>query len=207
MITFDTATLNALSADQIHFGILGELDFASGLQNLWAGPAGHVLQWDSREWIALEDIGQIDKIAESQGMTDARTSVSLRLNSESFDVVEVEDSRGRRATIYALIFSDDGVPLGARSFRTRMGKTVINATASTDEDGRRVVNESISLELISGLAKGRQKQFQRLTYEAGLRIDPADHGLEFVSDPDAANIGLTRRRGVDRPRPRDRQYL
>lgn len=184
------AVLDALAADQINVAVLGEFEFLSGTVNLWAGPEGHTLLWDSKTWTSIADIGQINKISEAQGLADARTVVSLRINSDNIDVVDVEDSRGRTATITLLLLDDEGAPIGPLNFRTTMGKTSIEASVQIDEDGRKVVSERLALELLNETAQLNRSHFVRMTYEAGLRIDSTDHGLEFVSDPDIGNIGL-----------------
>ncbi len=192
------AVLDELAKDEIGIAILGEFEFLSGTQNLWIGPSGHTLSHDSKTWIALGEIGQIDKIAEGQGLADSRTTVSLRIDSENVDVVDVEDSRGRNATITLLLLSNEGVVIGPIDFRTTMGAVSIAASVSVDDSGRKFVSERLTLELLSETASLGQSYFVRNTYEAGRRIMITDHGLEFVSDPEAANTGLTTR---DRRRP------
>lgn len=189
------AVLDELEKDEVGIAILGEFEFLSGTQNLWIGPEGHTLSHDSKTWIALGEIGQIDKIAEGQGLADARTTVSLRIDSENVDVVDVEDSRGRIATITLLLLTDEGVVIGPIDFRTTMGGVSIVASVGVDDNGRKIVSEQLTLELLSETASLEQLFFVRNTYEAGLRIDATDHGLEFVSDPDMGNIGLDSRRG------------
>ncbi len=187
------AVLDELARDEIHIAILGEFEFLSGTINLWVGPEGHTIDFDSKTWIALGEIGQIDKIAEGQGLADSRTMVSLRIDSENIDVVEVEDSRGRIATITLLLLTNEGVVIGPIDFRTTMGAVKAEAQVSIDEGGQRNVNERLTLELLNETASLEQSYFVRNTYESGLRIDAADHGLEFVSDPEMENIGLVTR--------------
>jgi len=187
----DQAVLDELDKDEINIAILGEFEFLGGTENLWIGPEGHTLQHDSKTWVALGEIGQIDKIAEGQGLADSRTIVSLRIDSENVDVVDVEDSRGRIATITLLLLTDEGVVIGPIDFRTTMGAVSISASVSVDNDGRKIVGERLALELLSETASLGQNFFVRNTYEAGQRIDNTDHGLEFVSDPEMKNIGLT----------------
>ena len=184
------AVLDELDKDEIGIAILGEFEFLSGTQNLWIGPEGNQLSYDSKTWTALGEIGQIDKIAEGQGLADSRTTVSLRIDSENIDVVDVEDSRGRNATITLLLLSNEGVVIGPIDFRTTMGAVSIAASVSVDDSGRKFVNERLTLELLSETASLQQSYFVRNTYEAGLRIQSTDHGLEFVSDPEMENIGL-----------------
>ncbi len=190
MRNLDQAVLDELDKDEIGIAILGEFEFLGGTQNLWIGPEGHTLSHDSKTWVALGEIGQIDKIAEGQGLADSRTIVSLRIDSENVDVVDVEDSRGRIATITLLLLTNEGVVIGPIDFRTTMGAVSISASVSVDTDGRKLVNERLALELLSETASLEQSFFVRNTYEAGLRIQSDDHGLEFVSDPEMANIGL-----------------
>lgn len=191
MRNLDAAVLAELSKDHQHIAIIGEFDFLSGVQNLWAGPEGYILDYDSKQWIALGEIGQIDKIGESQGLTDSRTIISMRLDSENVDVVDVEDSRGRIATLTVLFLSDEGVPVGPIDFRSTMGAVSIRATVQIDNNGRKIVNEQMSLELLNETASLNQTYFVRNTYESGQRIDSTDHGLEFVSDPEMQNTGMT----------------
>ncbi len=182
--------LDELEKDEIGIAILGEFEFLSGTQNLWIGPEGKTLSHDSKTWTALGEIGQIDKIAEGQGLADSRTTVSLRIDSENVDVVDVEDSRGRNATITLLLLTNEGIVIGPIDFRTTMGAVSIAASVSVDNDGRKLVSERLTLELLSETASLGQNFFVRNTYEAGQRIDNTDHGLEFVSDPEMQNIGL-----------------
>lgn len=192
MRDLDLNVLDAIDLDRetIAMAVLGEFEFASGTQNLWAGPEGHQIAWDSKVWTALGEIGPIDKITEGQDLADSRTRVSLRVNSENIDVIEVEDSRGRAATLILLIMSDEGTPIGPVSFRTTMGAPEIRAEVEVDEHGRKRINELLSLELLNETATLGNRHFTRHTYETGLRIDATDHGLEFVSDPEAGNLGL-----------------
>ena len=204
MRNLSQAVLDELEKDEIVVAILGEFEFLSGTQHLWMGPEGHVLDFDGKQWVALGEIGQLDKISEGQGLTDSRTTVSLRIDSENVDVVDVEDSRGRAATITLLLLSNEGDVIGPIDFRTTMGAVKIEAQVSTggmgpstgetgpstDVSGQREVNERLVLELLSETASLGQSYFVRNTYETGLRIDPTDHGLEFVSDPEMENIGL-----------------
>ncbi len=194
------AVLDELDKDEAHIAILGEFEFLSGTQNLWAGPEGHVIDYDSKQWIALGEIGQIDKIAEGQGLADSRTTVSLRVSSENVDVVDVEDSRGRNATITLLLLTNEGVVIGPIDFRTTMGAVSISASVSVGDHANKIVNEQLTLELLSETASLVQTFFVRNTYEAGLRIDATDHGLEFISDPEMMNIGLATRPGFDEER-------
>lgn len=187
------AVLDELPKDAIVIAILGEFEFLSGTLNLWAGPEGHVLDYDSKSWVALGEIGQIDKIAEGQGLADSRTTVSLRIDSENVDVVDVEDSRGRNATITLLLLSNEGAVIGPLDFRMTMGPVSIAASVAVDSNGRKVVNERLTLELLSETASLEQSYFVRNTYESGLRIDATDNGLEFVSDPEMGNTGLATR--------------
>lgn len=193
MRNLDQPVLDRLDEDHIVIAILGEFEFLSGTQNLWAGPEGHTLSYDSKTWTALGEIGQMDKIAEGQGLADSRTTVSLRIDSENVDTVDVEDSRGRNATITMLLLSDEGENIGPIDFRATMGGVNIASAVSVDDSGRKIVNERLMLELLSETASLEQSYFVRNTYEAGLRIDATDHGLEFVSDPEAGNTGLTTR--------------
>ncbi len=192
------AVLDELGKDEIQIAILGEFEFLSGTQNLWIGPEGQVLDYDSKQWVALGEIGQIDKIGEGQGLTDSRTTVSLRIDSESVDVVDVEDSRGRNTTITLLLLSNEGDVIGPIDFRSTMGAVSISASVSVGGDGGKLVSERLSLELLSETASLGQSYFVRNTYEAGLRIDATDHGLEFVSDPEMKRIGLDTTRYEDR---------
>lgn len=191
----DQAVTDALATNKVGLALLGEFEFASGTQNLWLGPEGHVLDWDSKNWVAVGDIGQIDKIAEGQNLADARTTVSLNLSSESIDVVDVEDSRGNTATITILLMSENGEAVGPITFRSSMGAVGIEARSNVDDSGRTIVNERLSLELLSETASLEQSHYVRNTYEAGLRIDATDHGLEFVADPAMENTGLYSPRG------------
>ena len=190
MRNLSQAVLDELDKDEITIALLGEFEFLSGTQNLWMGPEGHVLDFDGKQWVALGEIGQLGRLAEGQGLIDARTIVSLRIDSENIDLVDVEDSRGRNATITLLLLSNEGDVIGPINFRSKMGAVSIEASASVNDDGRKHVDERLSLELLSETASLVQSFFVRNTYEAGLRIDPTDHGLEFVSDPEMHNIGL-----------------
>lgn len=201
------AVLDELPKDEVGIAILGEFEFLGGTQNLWVGPEGHTILHDAKTWVALGEIGQIDKIAEGQGLADSRTTVSLRIDSESVDVVDVEDSRGRIATVTLLLLTNEGVVIGPINFRTTMGAVNIVATVSVDDNGRKIVQERLILELLSETATLEQSFVVRLTYEAGLRIMATDHGLEFVSDPEMPNIGLATATpfhpGNDPPLPQD----
>ncbi|KKL57631.1 hypothetical protein LCGC14_2233500, partial [marine sediment metagenome] len=132
MRDFLQAVLDELDKDEIQIAILGEFEFLSGTQNLWIGPEGHVLDYDSKQWVALGEIGQIDKLGEGQGLADSRTTVSLRIDSENIDVVDVEDSRGRNAIITLLLLSNDGDVIGPIDFRTTMGAVSIASSVSVD---------------------------------------------------------------------------
>ena len=184
------AVLDELEKDEVGIAILGEFEFLSGTKNLWIGPEGHTLLHDAKTWVALGEIGQIDRIAEGQGLADSRITVSLRIDSENVNVVDVEDSRGRNATITLLLLSNEGVVIGPIDFRSTMGAVSISASVAVDNDGRKFVDERLILELLSETSSLEQSFFVRVTYEAGLRVQSTDHGLEFVSDLEMPNIGL-----------------
>jgi hypothetical protein len=188
----DTDVLNALANDEIHIAVLGEFDFASGVERLWAGPEGYALDWDGETWTSLADLGQIDKISEAQGLADSRTRVSLRVNSDAVSEIGSDDNRGRPATLTLLLLDPDGVAIGPVHFRKTMGGLSVQAEATKDEGGETIVNEVISLELLDETANLGRNHFVRMTYEAGRRIDPDDHGLEWVSDPTVGNLGPVR---------------
>lgn len=192
MRDLDASVLTALSQDEIHMAVLAEFDFASGIERLWAGPEGHALSYDSHVWSSLADLGQIDKISEAQGLADARTTVSLRVNSETVAEIGTDDSRGRAAKLILLLLNSDGGTIGPVEFRKTMGGIKIRAAAQTDEDGNTLVDEVISLDLLDETASLGRSHFVRMTYEAGLRIDSTDHGLEFVSDPTIGDTGNVR---------------
>ncbi len=61
------AVLDELEKDKIVIAFLGEFEFLSGTVNLWSGPEGHVIDFDGKQWVALGEIGKIDKITEGQG--------------------------------------------------------------------------------------------------------------------------------------------
>jgi hypothetical protein len=188
--------LTALANDaMIHIIPLADFDFVEGIERFWAGPEGHALSWNSQVWNSISDIGQIDKISEAQqGLADARTVVSLRVNSEQVDVIDGADSRGRAANIHLLIVSDTLSVLGSLSFAKTMGALrVLASVRGSNEEQDKIVEEKIELELLDETATLGRSFFTRMTYEQGLRIDPADHGLQFVSDPTMGNLpgGLT----------------
>jgi hypothetical protein len=163
--------LTALANDaMIHIIPLADFDFVEGIERFWAGPEGHALSWNSQVWNSISDIGQIDKISEAQqGLADARTVVSLRVNSEQVDVISL-------------------------SFAKTMGALrVLASVRGSNEEQDKIVEEKIELELLDETATLGRSFFTRMTYEQGLRIDPADHGLQFVSDPTMGNLpgGLT----------------
>lgn len=192
----DADVLAELDKDDIHFTVLGEFDFESGVERLWAGPEGHALSWNSQTWTSLADLGQIDRIAEAQDLADARTTVTLRVNSETVSEIGTDDSRGRDAKIILLILDDEGVPIGPVEFRKTMGAIQVQASARKDAEGAVIVDEALSLDLLDETAILNRSHFVRMTHEAALRIDSNDYGLEFVSDPTIADTGpLQDRRG------------
>lgn len=189
MRDIDAGTIAAIGDDKVRIAILAQLDFQSGKEYLWAGPEGKSLEWDGDVYTSLADLGEIDKISEADGLGDSRTTVSLRLNSSQVDVpIGSDDSRGRDAIIIILLMDDNGDALGEIKFRKTMGQLSV-AAEERREDGSRIVDERLSLELLDASEILRRSHVVRMTYEAGLRIDSDDHGLEFVSNPDAINIG------------------
>ena len=193
MRDLDSAVLDALSQDEIHLAVLAEFDFISGVERLWAGPEGHQLSYGGHLWTSLADLGQIDRISEAQGLTDARTTVTLRVNSETVDEIGSDDSRGRPATLKLLLLQDTGEPIGAIDFRKTMGKIGISASAQKNPDSREtIVSELLSMDLLDETADLGRSHYVRMTYEAGLRVDATDHGLEFVSDPTISDLGNVR---------------
>lgn len=197
MRNLDTAVLNALDDNEIHLAVLGEFDFASGIERLWAGPEGHQLDYDGELWTSLADLGQIEKISEASDLADARTTVRLRVNSDTVSEIGVDDSRGRPAKLILLLLGADGSVIGPVEFRKTMGQVTVGASAQTDEDGNTVVSETLNLDLLDETSTLRRSHSVRMTYEDGLRIDPQDHGLEFVADPTLGDLGAVRdgRRG------------
>lgn len=192
MRDLDIAVLNALDDSEIHIAVLGEFDFTSGVERLWAGPEGHALDYDGVLWTSLADLGQIQKISEAEDLADSRTTVSLRVDSDTVADIGVDDSRGRAAKLILLLLAADGTPIGPVEFRKTMGQVTVQATAQTDDDGNTIVSETLNLDLLDETATLNRKHFVRMTYEAGLRIDSEDHGLEFVSDPTLGDLGSLR---------------
>jgi len=197
------AMTTALARDVVHVALLAEFEFAGGTVNIWAGPDGHALTYDGKTWQGVGELGQIDKLAEGQGLTDSRITVSLRIDSENITLTDVEDSRGNVATIILLLLDDAGAVIGPIEFRTTMGAVRVLASVSTDEQGRREVVERLELELLSETAQLNQTHIVRMTYAAGRLISSTDHGLEFVADPEAGNLGGNLRAWPpgDRPMP------
>ena len=202
MRDLNQAALDALDEDDvIHIIPLADFDFVEGIQRFWAGPEGHAISWGGFTWNALADLGQIDKISEAQqGLADSRTIVSLRVDSETVDVIEGADSRGRAAHIHLLITDDQLSVLGSLTFTKTMGALRVAASVRRGEEQSRVVDERIELELLDETAKLNRSHISRMTYEQGLRIDPNDHGLEFVSDSGIGTLG----KGLEDPRTRPR---
>lgn len=211
MRDLDTAVIDAFDdKSEIDLAVLAELDFESGVQRLWAGPEGHALDYDSNLWYSLADLGQIDKISEAEGLKDSRTTVSLRLNSDTLDQIEVDDSRGREAKLILLVLNPDGTPIGPVEFRKSMG--AINVVASQrprdDSTGELIVDETISLDLLDVTASLERRHIVRMTHETQLRIDDEDYGLEFVKDPSMSDMGLlTDGRRISYPIPFDPSKL
>jgi hypothetical protein len=189
MRDLDTGVLTALVQDEIRIAVLAEFDFESGIERLWAGPEGYALEYDSEVWTSLADLGQIDKISEAQGLADARTTVTLRLNSEAIDEIGTDDSRGRDAKLILLLLDPDCDPIGPVEFRKTMGGIGVQAAARDDDDGSRIIDEVLSLELLDETATLNRAHFVRMTYQAGLQIDATDHGLEYVADPTIGDLG------------------
>ena len=102
------AALSALSKNVVHMALLAQLDFETGTEYLWAGPEGQSLDYDGQTWVSLADLGQIDKIAEAEDLRDSRSTVTLRVNSETVSTIGVDDSRGNAATLRLLILDEEG---------------------------------------------------------------------------------------------------
>lgn len=187
MRTLAAGVLDALDKNEIFMTVLAEFDFIDGVERLWAGPEGHALDYDGEIWSSLADLGQIEKIAEAQDLTDARTVVSLRVNSETVADLGSSDSRGRSAKLLLVLLDQSGATIGDITFLKTMGKISISARASRDQEGTRV-DELLTLELLDETANLPRKQFERMSYESALRIDAADHGLEYVSDPTVGDL-------------------
>ena len=185
MRDLDTSVLDELAKDEIQVVMLCELDFEGGKEYLWAGPEGKAIEWDGNVYTSLADLGEIDRISEAQGMADARTVVSLRLNSDNVSgPIGSDDSRGREAALVLLLLTPTGTPIGEVRFRKTMGRLSLQSAVRVDGPGR-TVDEKLSLELLDETATLGRTQFTRMTYEGGLRIDDTDHFLEFAGDPGA----------------------
>jgi len=201
MRNLDAAVLAELPSRELRMALLAEIDFASGVERLWAGPAGHALEFDGETYVAVGDIGEIDKISEADGLADGRTTVSLRVDGDSVSgPIGSDDSRGRDFILRLVLLTQDGEPIGEIPFRKTMGRLRIEASAR-DEGDARIIDERLSLELLDETSTLGRSHTQRMSYEAGLRIDSDDHGLEFVSDPDVSNTGNVRDFRFDRGGP------
>lgn len=185
MRDLDSDVITELGEDSLQIAVLCELDFVSGKEYLWAGPEGIAIEWDGNTYTSLADLGEIDRISEAQGMADARSVISLRLNSDNVSgPIGSDDSRGREAALILLLLEPDGTPIGEIRFRKTMGRLSVTTSVRRDGPGR-IVDEKLALELLDETATLGRTHNQRMTYEAGLRIDSDDHGLEFVADPGA----------------------
>lgn len=188
---FSAALRDALRQQTVGWALLADLNFTSGTQRLWSGPTGHDLSWGGNTYTGIGDIGGVDKIIEAHGMVDGRTTLSLRVTSGQVATLEGEDTAGRTATIRLLFFNADGSAADEFVAAFRMGALRVRASRRDD-----IIEDRIELELISPAAELARRYSVPMTYEAGLQIDSADHGLEFVSHPEVGDTGPVRdRRG------------
>lgn len=190
MRDFDSNLTAALAKNEVYLVLLAEFEFASGTQRFWAGPEGKSLAWDSKTWTSIADLGTIDKISQAQGLTDSRSIVSLRVNSDQVSEIGSDDSRGRAATIELLFLTENAAQIASLRFPKTMGELRVAASVAEEQSGRRVVNEEVRLELLDETSTLERRSYMNMTYEAGLRIDDEDHGLEFVADPTAIDLGI-----------------
>ena len=205
MRDLNTPVLDELDeSTEIHILPLAEFDFVEGTVFVWAGPEGHAIGYNGDTYTSLSDIGQIDKISEAQGLSNSRTTVSLRIGSDSpVDKISGSDSRGRDAVLRLLLVTDQTEGIGVIEFFKTIGALRVQSNASgSRKEGDLEIQDSIEMDLLDETWRLENSHFVRMTYEQGLRIDSDDHGLEFVSQPDIGNLnGLddarARRRSID----------
>ncbi len=178
------AVLTALDDTELSFTILAELQFSDGTVNIWLGPKDATISFDSKTWTGTGDLGFIEAIEESEGISDSPLVGVLQATIAQIDTIELAANEGREATFYVLIFNPTtGAIIGAIADPREMGKSWIEPTLENAK-GERTITSQIKMEFIAeGTILGR-KLVRRLVYADGLEIDSNDHLLEFSSDPD-----------------------
>lgn len=188
MRNLDAGTLSALAGETVYWTLLAELDFASGIQRVWAGPVGTQIQFDGHVWSGLGSLGSIDKIGEAQALSDTRMMMSLRIPDDPADGFELEDSSGRPMRLIIVILDASGAVVGSISNRGVMGAVTLESSLEATESATEVV-ERISVEVLMPTAILERTHVVRMTNEAQHRIDPGDWGLEYSADPELGNLG------------------
>lgn len=188
MRNLDAPTLAALGSTTVQWTVLAELDFASGIQRVWAGPLGTQITWDGQVWTGLGNLGSIDKIGEAQGLSDTRMRLTLRVPGDPLDAFELEDSAGRSMRLIVLLLDANGVPIGSLDSRGTMGAVSVESSLESNETSIEVT-ERVSVDVLMPTALLERTHVVRMTNEAQHRIDPGDWGLEFSADPEISNLG------------------
>lgn len=184
--TLSSNVMSELTKQSIQFTVLAWFDFSDQDVYLWAGPRGHSLDWDGQTWDGVGDLGKIDKITEASEMRDARTSASLRMSSDMLSRIDTngEANRGRSAQIRFLFLNEDGTSINEWKIPYEIGGMNVSPNLSEGEDGARIVEEVVSVELLGRQALLGRTLVRRQTHQDTLEINSDDYGNEFASDPD-----------------------
>jgi len=178
------AVLTALDDPHLSFTILAELQFADGTVNIWLGPKDETFSYISKTWTGTGQIGTIETIKEIEGISEEVVICTLTATKAMIDTIELVNNEGKKATFYILIFNKDTrVIIGHIETRREMGAAWIEPKI-VKEAGAELLISEIKMEFTGEGQIMARKFVRRLTYTDGLDIDPNDHFLEFIGDPD-----------------------
>lgn len=150
-----------------------EMDFVSGFVRAWSGYG--TLNWDSKTWLGVGNLGGIDPLAESVDFV--ANGANLKLSGIPSDMIAIalgEHYQGRPATIYLGLLDNAGaviadpVPIYA----------ALMDTMEIDENGE---SASIIVRIESQAVSLKRAREWRYTHEDQQIDHPGDLGLEYVA--------------------------
>ena len=190
------AVLDKLDEDHIPWTFLAKLDFEGAPLRIWGGAGA--LSYDGHTWLGIASeniVAGIEPLKETIGTDDPRTRAVLSLvDSDLIDDFETLRSVGRDFEFRIVLLDDSSNPVGEIPFAQIMGALDYDQE-ETDEG----IVETATLELLSYASLLRRSFVRRLTHEDQLLIDPNDHSLEFIADPDMEKIDMGERTRIRVP--------
>ena len=176
--------ISAAGAGSLSPAFFVEMDFSSGFVRAWSGIG--TLVWDSRTWLGVGNLGQIEPLSETQDFV--ANGANLKLSGIPSDLISValgEQYQGRSASIYLGLFDASGALIADPTilYAASMDTMEINEDGETSTITVRIESQAVSLK--------RSREW-RYTHEDQQIDYPGDLGLEYI-------VGLQDKELVWRP--------